>query len=180
MDNLHDDCSPLDVQTLPDDTRRLIIEAAMAYDKRCLRAAALHQSLAARGLAAEADALRIRSWNSDWDAPKLEAMEALTMKLLSGGADQFTSAIDAGDQREVLAALGRLHDPTGPIATGERLAAILICKDEAELSESLRARDVAEALLEQIERTADSLERRLSISLEAIDRLKDIFSTKLQ
>lgn len=167
------DAQLLDIETLSDEARQKIAEALQSYERRILRAAALHERLAARGFAREAEVLRVRDLTSDFDATLLDALETIVTDMMSGGHHKLCAALSEGDDAQtLLRTLAAIHEPTGPIATGERLAAILRTKSDDELAGLALSPQKAEALIEQIEQAADSLQTRLKLAVDVLARLE--------
>lgn len=148
-------------------------EQQATEEKFRLRAKCLEQRLWVRGLAQEAAALGIGTWTPRRDSQRLMALEKIVSHLAAGGSDMLIAALkeNSAGADDVLTSFKAVHDPKGPIATGERLAGLVAIKTDEELAGTPLAPEAADALLEQIEQTADSLQRRLDLAEEAIARL---------
>lgn len=133
-----------------------------------LRADSLHERLAERGLAREAEVLSIRQL----DASKLDALEAVVARLESGVMPDLLAALrtNAGTAA-TLNLLKRVQDPDSAAAFGERFALAVICKADDEGHDFHVASDDGYKIREVVEGAAEELRNRLELVEEGLRRL---------
>lgn len=172
------DVRPADFDGLtPDEQQALRLEYC-EHEKERLRAIALHARLAARGLGAEADVLRVQTLYGNvpagaGKAERLEALETIVAQLEQGAIPGLLEAIASGaGTSAALRLLAAVQSPDNAAGFGERLAVALICKGDDEGPAFQLPADVAEKALAAIEIAAQSLENRLELVTEALQRLK--------
>jgi hypothetical protein len=168
------DCAPLDLATLAPDERKALSEQYFNLEKERVRALALHQRLAARGLGAQADLLRVKTLygNMGDKAERLEAIETIVAQLESGTVPGLLEAIATGaGTSAALRLLAAVQCPDSPAGFGERLAVAVICRGDDDGAAFHLPVDVTDQTLEAIEIAAECLKNRLEIVETALERL---------
>lgn len=168
------DCATLDVATLAPDERQALNEEYFDLEKSRVRALALHQRLAARGLGAQADVLRVKTLygNMGDKTERLEALEAIVAHLELGAVPGLLEAIATGaGTAAALRLLSAVQGPDTPAGFGERLAVAIICKGDDEGTAFEMPSEVTDQTLEAIETAAANLRNRLEVVQTALERL---------
>lgn len=169
------DVESVDLATLPMEGR-LGIEAQLeAWDRQRLRAAALHERLAERGLAEEAEQLGVRHMhgNADSKAASLDPLESIVARLDLGATPDLLAALRSSAGMD--AALGLLNQviaPYGAAAFGERIAVAVICKADDDGDDFAISGENGRDVIEAIESAEESLRNRLELVEDALRRLR--------
>lgn len=172
----YNDAQPLDFAALSPAAQRMVVQSIAQWDKQRHRAAALHERLEAYGLAAEAQVLRVRDLicNVNDDPLKLAALESIVAKLERPAASLATAINTGAGSRAALSLLKRIHDPAGALATQERLAVMTIVKADEDGAAFYLSDEARCPLIEAIEGLEESLQNRLEIAQEALQRLRSL------
>lgn len=171
-----DDAEPVDIETLPPATQGQILKGVAEYEKQKLRAAALYERLAARGLAPEADVLGVLSLtgNINDEPARLDALESIVGIIERSPLPNILDALSSSSGTQAgLRLLARIHAPDSTAAYGERFAVATICKSDTEGSAFEISGDAGVALRATIEEARASLANRLEMIEEALRRLDD-------
>lgn len=180
------DCVPLDIATLSPDERQALDEQYFEIEKDRLRALALHQRLAARGLAEEADVLGIQWLYGNvpigaHKAERLAALETIVAQLECGAVPGLLDAIANGaGTSAALRLLSAVQAPDNAAGFGERVAVAVICKADDDAAALRMAGDVLDHTRDALAIAAESLRSRLEVVETAIARLDSVTVAPLQ
>ena len=161
------DAEPVDVTSLSSASQEALARIIADFERHRLRAEALHERLAERGLAREAEILRVRQL----EASQLDALEAIVARLEIGAMPDLLAALQTGGTDAALHLLEHVQDPENSAAFGERVALAVICRTDDEGLDFHIASDAGDKIREAIEVTAESLRNRLELVDEALRRL---------
>lgn len=168
-----DDAVPVDFATLVPGVQVQIMQQITELERQELRAAALHERLAAYGLGAQADVLGLRNLISNLgrDAERLDAIEEIVAVLEAGPATLLFDRLKRGTgTAAALRLLDRVHHPKGAAAFGERLAVSILC--EADAGALNEGHPDAAGWADALDDTEQALRNRLEIVQTARNRLR--------
>lgn len=176
------DLVPFDFDKLSREAKEDYVLQAWAFERKRMRARALHERLAAYGLGREADTLHVAKLaNFPREGAELDALESIVSKLERGARLELLPVLQGGTGLEAaLRLLSAVQTPDNAAGFGERVAVAVICKADDDAAALRMAGDVLDHTRDALAIAAESLRSRLEVVETAIARLDSVTVAPLQ